>query len=343
MSVAPGVLVEFAAAPGPESGGWATRRAPVIFRAGRYEFADAPPFEMAPDDIKAAAQSFSPVPLYDTHRSETSIFHGKLGELAAVEPTPDGAALAGTLRVPRWLDQLFQGVALPLSATWDRATKRLKNVALLTNPRIADAAAFEAQLEAAFAAAHPEATPVSTEVKPPPADADARLRELERREAEWKAEREELRRQAERTAAQFAAEQRKGRKKAAAEFAAALIHGERAADGKVTPGQFTPAARPALQRLAEFCLAHQDEHGDATFSNDDGTEARAGLLAVLREAVANLRPRALSAEELRGSAEFGHDPGEKPGDEFEAVDKAVDAEIERQRKARGQQTNGRGA
>jgi hypothetical protein len=303
---APGVLVEFAAGPGPEAGGWVTRKAPVIFRAGRYEFADAPPFEMTPADIRAAAAGFEPVPLHDTHRSDGSIFHGKLGELVAAEPSADGAVFGGTVRVPKWLDDLFQGVALPLSATWDRVTKRLKNVALLTNPRITDA-----RLEAAFAAAHapPEATTVSTETKEAPPDLAARLAEMEKREAAWKAEREELKRQADSTAAAFAAERGKSRRKAAAEFAAALIHGERAADGRATPGQFTPAARKALERLAEFCLAYQDDHGDATFSADGGGEEKAALLATLREAVANLRPRALSPGELTGAAQFANDAG----------------------------------
>jgi hypothetical protein len=332
-SPSPGVLVEFAAAPGPESGGWVTRRAPVIFRAGRYEFADAPPFEMTPADIKAAAAGFEPVPLWDQHNSETSVFHGKLGELAAVEPSPDGGHVAGTVRVPKWLDDLFKGVALPLSATWDRVTKRLKNVALLTNPRIADA-----RLEAAFAAAHapPEATAVSTEVKPPPADADARLRDLERREAEWKAEREELKRQADRHAAQFAAERDKRLLAEAAAFAR-------------EQGAGFDAETKALLAEAYFSAAADDrEHGEATFSLEGRAEPRKGpRLDTQRRLWAKAREKAeqgvalLRQDAYRGGAEFANDPGEKPGDEFKTVDAAVDAEIERQRKAR-QQTNGRG-
>jgi hypothetical protein len=332
---APAVLVEFAAQPGAAGGDYVTRKAPVIFRAGRYEFQDAPPFEMSPADIKAAAAGFAPVPLFDQHNGETSVFHGKLGELTAVEPSADGSRVSGTVRVPKWLDDLFKGVALPLSATWDRATKRLKNVALLTNPRITDA-----RLEAAFAAAHPEeATTVSTETAnlsaTPPVvaapDLTARLADMEKREADYKARLEASERRQKESDDKLAAE----RDKRLLAEAAAFAREQGAGYGK--------DGRDLLAE-AYFSLAADDrEHGEATFSREGAEPRKGGRLDLLRKLVAKFReaPTVLDKDAYRGGAAFANDPGEKPGDEFKAVDAAVDAEIERQRKARGQQTNGR--
>jgi hypothetical protein len=326
---APGVLVEFAAAPGPEAGGWVTRRAPVIFRAGRYEFADAPPFEMTPEDIKAAAAGFEPVPLHDTHRSDGSIFHGKLGELVAAEPSADGAVFGGTVRVPKWLDDLFQGVALPLSATWDRATKRLRNVALVTNPRIDDA-----RLEAAFAAAHahPEATTVSTETKEAPPDLAARLAEMEKREAEYKARLEASERRQKESDDKLAAE----RDKRLLAEAAAFADKQGAGYGK--------DGRDLLAE-AYFSLAADDrEHGEATFSREGADAPRKGSrLDLLKKLVAKFRetPSVLHQDAYRGGAAFSNDAGDDP-DGLKKLDKAVDDYAEAQRKARPQ-TNGRGA
>lgn len=154
--VEPPATVEFdTAATGAHADGWVERKADVVFKAGKYSFPekDGGPFEMTPDEIKAFSASFkAPVPLVDTHHD--SVFNtlpGRLGELVAVEPSPDFSSFGGRFRVPAWLHGLFKDAPLKLSATWDRATKALKNVALVPNPRVPEAVMF-----AAFAAAEAE-------------------------------------------------------------------------------------------------------------------------------------------------------------------------------------------
>jgi hypothetical protein len=146
---APPILAEFAA---PAEGAAALgdvvrRRAPVVFRAGHYEFANAPPYRMTPEDIRAACEAFEPVPFVDTHVG--SEFDRKLadGRVVRLLPAPDYTSFGAEIDVPRWFEELFKGEPVNCSATWDRTTKRLKNIALVPNPRIPDAV-----IEAAFAA-----------------------------------------------------------------------------------------------------------------------------------------------------------------------------------------------
>lgn len=122
------------------------RRAEVIFRAGTYPFAaaDGGEYTMTPEEIRRCCAAFTaPVPLTDTHH-RGSVFEGRLGKVVALEPSADGRHFGGRALIPKWLHELFAGQPLRLSAVFDRLTKRLKEVALLTNPRIDGAALFTA-------------------------------------------------------------------------------------------------------------------------------------------------------------------------------------------------------
>jgi hypothetical protein len=153
----PPVAVEFSAAPdGKEENGHVLREVPVIFRAGAYEFRDGPPFEMTPEEVMAFATDFSPVEIDDNHRPRfdadgkplpPSIFKGKLGRVTAVKPAADYTEFGGTVELPKWLHDLYRDQPLGLSARWDRATKKLIDVALTPTPRITDAVLFAAFAE----------------------------------------------------------------------------------------------------------------------------------------------------------------------------------------------------
>jgi hypothetical protein len=149
MNMSPPILADFAApAEGAVvKGDVVRRRAPLIFEAGRYDFVGAPTYHMTPAEIRAACEAFEPVPVVDTH--VPSHFNRKMTGTRLVKLTPnaDFTAFGGELELDRWFDDLFKGEPLTCSATWDRQTKRLKNVALVPNPRIPGAV-----IEAAFAA-----------------------------------------------------------------------------------------------------------------------------------------------------------------------------------------------
>jgi hypothetical protein len=148
MNMSPPILAEFAApAEGAEVRGDVVRRkAPVIFRAGDYDFVGAPSYRMTPEDIRRAVETFEPVPVVDTH--VPSHFTRKLtaARLVKLTPNADHTEFGGELELDRWCHDLFKGEPLACSVTFDRATKKVKNLALVPNPRIPDAA-----IEAAFA------------------------------------------------------------------------------------------------------------------------------------------------------------------------------------------------
>jgi hypothetical protein len=145
----PPILAEFAApAEGAVARGDVVRRkAPVVFRAGDYEFQNAPAYRMTPAEIRHFCETFEPTGVVDTH--VPSIFNGKLKatRIVGVTPNADFTEFGAELEMDRWLHELFKGEPLACSTTWDRDTKRLKNLALVPNPRIPDAV-----IEAAFAA-----------------------------------------------------------------------------------------------------------------------------------------------------------------------------------------------
>lgn len=112
-----------------------------IFEAGSYPDKK---FEITPEEMLAAISKFKPVELDLEHMP--TILDGKLGKLEAVALGEDGWSLIGTVRIPKKVDELL-GDERKVSATWDRATKTIKKLALVRNPRVKDAA-----LMAAFAA-----------------------------------------------------------------------------------------------------------------------------------------------------------------------------------------------
>lgn len=133
--------------PAPAGPGLVARKAPVVFRAGKYEFADDEPYEMTPEEIRAYCAGFEPTQIVDTH--VPSVFNPKLGQakLTKLIPAEDYSHFGAEIVVPEWFDKLFQGEPVGLSATWNRREKKLSNVALVPNPRITDAALFAAFAE----------------------------------------------------------------------------------------------------------------------------------------------------------------------------------------------------
>ncbi len=134
---------------------WVVRKG-LIFRAGSYPDKS---FEMTPEELTAAATDFQGVPIGVSHVA--SVFDGKLGTCFEVEARGD--ALYGTTRLPRWLDTLLADGERKVSCYWDRATKRLKKLDLVPNPRIEDAILF-----AEFAAHGLDVNAQPAETKPEP-------------------------------------------------------------------------------------------------------------------------------------------------------------------------------
>jgi hypothetical protein len=140
--------VPFSADPGgQDEGRFVLKDAPVVFRAGPYDFPPEKggPFEMTPEDIRQALEDFPPdgVEITNEHNSRC-IFQGKLGRFLMPRPSPDYATFGGKVKLARPVLDLLGTGPIKLSANWDRATKRLKDVSLVANPRITDAALFAA-------------------------------------------------------------------------------------------------------------------------------------------------------------------------------------------------------
>jgi hypothetical protein len=137
--------VEFGRGPSPDVSGDVVRRKGVIFRAGDYP---TQRYSMTPDDLKALVEDFESVPVDMGHPSAPSPLDGTLGDLEAVELSGDGTTLYGTVAFPRWLEERLGDAKRRVSASFDRATKRLRSLSLVTHPQISDA-----ELQAAFACA----------------------------------------------------------------------------------------------------------------------------------------------------------------------------------------------
>jgi hypothetical protein len=118
------------------------RRSGTIFRCGDYPDKS---FSLTPDEAATAIAAFRPVPVDLEHTS--TVLDGRLGTLESVAMGEDGTSLVGTVALPAWLDALLDEGQRKVSATWDRATKQLRGLAIVNTPRVADAA-----LMAAFAA-----------------------------------------------------------------------------------------------------------------------------------------------------------------------------------------------
>jgi len=115
------------------------RRTGTIFRCGDY--ADKG-FALTPDEAKAAIAAFTPVPVDLEHTS--TVLDNRLGTLESVAMHSDGTSLVGTVALPKWLDDLLDDGTRKVSATWDKATKQLRGLAIVNTPRVADAALFAA-------------------------------------------------------------------------------------------------------------------------------------------------------------------------------------------------------
>lgn len=143
--------VGFSTAPaGTAQGDYVLRDVPILMRTGDYEFDKQGVFSFTPEDVLGAVKTFkSPVPLKNTHKESGSVFDGiDLGSVVELRPATETLdALGGKARIPVWLDTLYKDQPLQCSANFDWHSKKLTHVALVTNPRIPDAALF-----AAFAA-----------------------------------------------------------------------------------------------------------------------------------------------------------------------------------------------
>ncbi len=108
----------------------------LIARAGHYPDKS---YTITPEDLgRACSEWDGPLPIDLEHTS--TILDGQLGELEGVELAENGRALVGTVAIPQWLAALVGDRPLRVSATWERATKRLRGLSLVLRPRIEDAA-----------------------------------------------------------------------------------------------------------------------------------------------------------------------------------------------------------
>ncbi len=118
---------------------WITRRG-LVFEAGDY---DDKRFSLSPEEMLAAVAEFQPVPLSIEHIP--TVLDNKLGRLASVMIDPDDPwRMLGTAELPKWLDDLLEAGERKVSCNWDRATKRITELALVRSPRVADAALLSA-------------------------------------------------------------------------------------------------------------------------------------------------------------------------------------------------------
>lgn len=148
-----------------QADGDVVRRRGVIFRSGDYSATHD--FTMSPAELKALAGSFSG-PIKLDHGHPTTDGPIEFGTLESVEASDDGTTLYGTTATPAWLDKALGDARWLVSASFDRATKAIRRLSLVTRPQISDA-----ELQAAFACACGN-DPVTKE-EPPMADTNDRL------------------------------------------------------------------------------------------------------------------------------------------------------------------------
>lgn len=124
-------------------------RSGMIFRAGEYPEAD---YTMDADEIESAAAAFDgPVPIDLGHGTKSHHpLEGKFGQVVHVEAR--GHDLYATTALPRWLNDAIGQAKIKVSASFDRATKTLRGLALVTDPIVPEAALFGAYAD--FAAKH---------------------------------------------------------------------------------------------------------------------------------------------------------------------------------------------
>jgi len=106
-----------------------------IFEVGDYPERD---FCLSEAEMQHAVRDFEPLPIKLQH-VDTPL-DGKLGMLESLRVA--GSTLLGRARLPCWLDRLVPDKRV--SCGWDRATKRLTELSLVTEPRITDAVLYAA-------------------------------------------------------------------------------------------------------------------------------------------------------------------------------------------------------
>lgn len=142
-------VVTFCSANAPcRTSGDGVRRKGVIFRAGDYPEQE---FALTPDELRELARTFrGPIALDHGHPGSEGPLDGTMGHLEAVEASPDGTTLYGTVAFARWLDDRLGDARRLVSAAFHKATKRLHSLSLVTSPIIPDT-----ELLAAFASSRP--------------------------------------------------------------------------------------------------------------------------------------------------------------------------------------------
>lgn len=156
-------MFDLATSEASTDGQWVSYRNSTLFRPGNYANQK---FAMTDAELESAVSAFSgPVPNELDHTNTlgiSTILDGKLGHVEDVrfERDDDGAVMRGTVKIPRWLDRVWDSPTKQVSCVWDRATKTLDKLGLVVKGQVAGAALFgelpETSILAAFSAAHPE-------------------------------------------------------------------------------------------------------------------------------------------------------------------------------------------
>lgn len=96
-------------------------------------------FSLDENELSEAVQKFEPVKIDYEHINGP--LDGLLGNLTDVW-TNDNKTLFGAVELPSWLDKQIGDKPIKVSTTWSKDPKRIIGLALVTNPRIDDAAIF---------------------------------------------------------------------------------------------------------------------------------------------------------------------------------------------------------
>lgn len=247
-----------------------------IFEAGEYPDKD---FSLSEEEMVAAVADFEPVPLDLEHMS--TVLDGKLGSVQRIYAS--GTSLMGDVCIPQWLDSTLDKRGL--SATWDRASKRLVRAALVRTPRVTDAA-----LMAAFSAHSDAHTPdqprrrarmnlkqwltgKADEEGVTLDDLEAAFSDPSAELAKRDAEITRLKEQQAQHEARFAAEAQARRTAEAVTFCSSLVEAKR----------LTPGAAQALQPLVERIAQH-----DSTVTFAEGETSTLALLKAFTDSLPDL-------------------------------------------------------
>jgi hypothetical protein len=108
-----------------------------IFEAGEYKDKN---FTLDEIELSKAVESFNPCDIDYQHIAGP--LDGQFGKLDKVWIGDDKKTLFGSVSIPKWLDSILP--IKKVSATWNRANKTIQGLALVTNPRVVDAAVMAA-------------------------------------------------------------------------------------------------------------------------------------------------------------------------------------------------------